>query len=352
MSAVRLVRCARRLGISRVAVSAALWIEERTLRDWEERWHNDRLATKPLGRPARALTRAQREVALAYLHVTDGCVGVRSMMGVIEEPVSRAALLDIKRRFRYARSRRGGTLCAKLEWTRPGSVWALDWTDPESVIERLFTKILVVRDLASGQNLLTLPCVAESGEIAAREIEILIGRHGAPAVLKSDNGKSLRCGAVSLVLALHGILALPSPPRTPGYNGACEAGIGSFKVHVHHIAAASGRAAAWTCDDVLEAQRAVNTRVRENGLSAEDYWVTRRRFGAEERERLWALYRTHLRAERAARGLPDGVGIRAFEQDSLDRVALRRALEEVGLVRFRRRRIRPPIRLKKVAHKW
>lgn len=351
MAAVRLLRCARRLSISRRAVADALCVLERTLREWEQRWKTDRLATRPRGRPCKALSRGLRELALAYLYVTDGRISVRGLQDQLEPRPARAALLDLKKRWNYAVHRRGGTLCARLMWARPGSVWALDWTDPETVIDGTFEKILVVRDLASGQNLLSLPCAAEDGRLAARELEVLIRRHGAPAILKSDNGKSLRCGEVALVLALHGILALVSPPRAPGYNGACEAGIGALKLWAHHIAAASGREHAWSCDDVLEAQRAVNTRARENGLSAEDSWVTRRRFGAQEREQLWSSYRTHLALERELRGHPGGVEAAAFEQASLDRVAIRRALVELGLVSFRRRWIRPPIRLKKVARK-
>jgi hypothetical protein len=171
-------------------------------------------------------------------------------------------------------------------------------------------------------------------------------------VVKSDNGGSLRCQAVALVLAAHGILALVSPPACPGYNGACEAGIGSLKVQIHHIAAASGRELEWSSEDVLEGQRAVNTRVREDGLSAEDRWVARRRFLEAEREQLWSSYRERLHAERAQRGYAAGLEVEPFEQASLDRAAISRALAEVGLVRFRRRWIRPPIRAKKLPRKW
>jgi hypothetical protein len=352
MSAVRLVRGGRQLGISRAQVASALRVLERTLRSWEVRWRSDRLHSRPLGRPRSALGRAQRRQALDCLNRSQGRVGVKSLMSVLGPSAARSALVDLKDRWRYAAHRRGGRLCARLEWTRAGAVWALDWSDPDVAIEGVFTKLLVVRDLASGQNLLSLPCLAESGNVAARELETLIRRHGAPAVVKSDNGKSLRCAAVQMVLAAHGILALVSPPRCPGYNGSCEAGIGALKVRIHHVAAASGRAREWSCDDVLEAQRALNTRVRENGLSAEDLWQTRRRLDAADREALWSAFREHLHAERALRGQAPCTELTPFEQASLDRAAISRALEEVGLVNFRRRWIRPPIRGRKVARKW
>lgn len=124
---------------------------------------------------------------------------------------------------------------------RAGAVWTLDWMDPDPPLEAPYTKLLVVRDLVSEWNLLSLPCAGEDGGLATRELERLIARYGPPAVLKRDNGKSLCNGAMDLVCAHSGILALTSPQRCPGYNGACEAGIGSLKMHAHHLATAAGR---------------------------------------------------------------------------------------------------------------
>lgn len=273
-------------------------------------------------------------------------------MQVTWPPAARSALSDLKARWRYAAHRRGGRLCALLEWTRAGTVWAMDWTDPDASLEGQYTKILVVRDLASGRLLLSLPCERESGRIVARELRVLILRYGAPAVLKEDNGGSLRCAEVGLVLAHFGILALTSPPACPGYNGACEAGIGSLKVRAHHLAAASGRETSWSCDDVEAARVAVNQRVRETGLSADDIWSTRRPLSERERERLWTRYRTQQALERSVRGIEQDAQLGRLEQASLDRVAIARALDEEGLVRFRRRWIRPPIRAQKVSRKW
>src|SRR5262249_35670091 len=47
----------------------------------------------------------------------------------------------------------------------------------------------------------------------------------------------------------NGVKILFSPPATPSYNGACEAGVGSIKTRTHHEAARRGRAQLWTCDD-------------------------------------------------------------------------------------------------------
>jgi transposase len=352
MSAVRLVRWAGRYGASCVQVAESLGVQECTLRAWTHRWRQDRLQSRPLGRPRSSLDRRQRREALDLLNQSKGRVGILSLMTAVTPPAARSALCDLKARWRYAAHRRGGRLCARLVWTRSGAVWALDWTDPPLAVDGVFRKILVVRDLCSGQNLMSLPCQRESGGTAARELSILIARYGAPAVLKMDNGLSLVGTEVGVVLGQNGILALPSPPACPGYNGACEAGIGVLKAYAHHIAAASGRGSKWSCDDLAAARRAVNTRLRENGLSAEDNWVTRRAFGREQRERLWWAYRRQLAKEHVSRGIEPGTQLSRLEQASLDRAAISRALEEEGLVRFRWRWIRPPIRSKKVPRQW
>lgn len=348
-SAVRLVRWARRFGIERHAVADRLGVFVRTLREWERRWRLDRLAACVLGRPRIELTRAQRQDALELLRASAGRIGVKELWKQVEGPAGRRALEDLKARWRYAAHRRGGRLCGVVEWLHAGTVWAADWTQPDCKIDGLYERVLVVRDLASGMCLAALACEREDGDQVARVLAILIQRHGAPAVVKRDNGGSLGTDAVDCVLSAHGILGLNSPPGTPGYNGACEAGIGSLKVHAHHHASVCGRALAWTCDDLEAARVQVNARVHETGLSAADIWSTRRPLGERERERLWSRYRTHWQAEHAARGIAAARVLARHEKASLDRAAISRALEEEGLVRFGSRWIRPPIRGRKVA---
>jgi hypothetical protein len=351
-AAVQLVRWGQLLGKSLTEVARDIGVLPATLRQWMRRWKLDRLEAKLVGRPpSRELDRERRQSVLAALHVTDGWISAKTMMQLVEPPAARSAVQDIKDRWHRAVYRRGGRLCARLSWPRVGSVWALDWTMPDAPVEGVYRRILVVRDLASGVNLLSLPCERESGKVAARELELLIRRHGAPAVVKSDNGSSLVCDEVRIVLAYWGILALVSPPACPGYNGACEAGINSLKVRAHHVASAAGRAEEWSCDDVEWARRSLNTRPRRSGFSAEDSWKIRRPFGERERERLWQLYRREQERERVARGIELGRELTRMEQASVDRAAIARALEEDGLVRYRRRWIRPPIRGRKASWK-
>jgi hypothetical protein len=352
LSAVRLLRLGRVLEMTCLEVAGCLGVRAGTLRKWEGRWRETRLAARPLGRPAcRAVPRAQRQAVLWALHATSGKIGVDQLMLLAWPPVPRSAIVDLKARWRYAAHRRGGKICGKVEWLRAGAVWALDWTEPEEPIEGIYTRVLVVRDLASGRNLLSWPCLCESGKVAVRALERLIAKYGPPGLLKRDNGKSLAFDGIDLLSAYHGILVLNSPPACPGYNGACEAGIGSLKVAADHLAAAAGRDLEWACDDVERAREQVNARVQRNGLSADDRWSARRPFCPRERESLWGRYREHEARERAARGIDLATRLEPFEQASVDRRALARALEEEGLVRFRRRWIRPPIRGRKVSRK-
>lgn len=349
LSAVRLVRLGRRGGLTREEVGRDLGVQEGTLGAWERRWRRERLTASPRGRPPSAgLTREQRQIALHALHESDGRIGVRNLMLVLEPPAARSAVVDFKARWRRAAHRRGGRLCALLEWTRPGAVWAMDWTDPDEPLEGgLYRKILVVRDLGSGRVLLAQALPSERGRAVADALERLIAKYGAPAVIKCDNGGSLTCRLVRLVLEREGILSLVSPPGCPGYNGACEAGIGSLKARVHLIATSAGRTHEWTCDHVERARVELNNTPRRCAVSAEDRWSVRRPISARERDELWQLYRCHQAAEREARGIALDAQLARLQQSSVDRSAIARACTEVGLVRFRTRRIHPPIRGRK-----
>src|SRR5581483_8822513 len=83
-----------------------------------------------------------------------------------------------------------------------------------------------------------------------------------------------------------GVLALYSPPRTPRYNGAIEAGIGSLKTRTETHASRHGRPGQWTSDDVAAAQEEANATARPQGPTGptpEESWQGRRRLTSTER---------------------------------------------------------------------
>jgi transposase InsO family protein len=176
--------------------------------------------------------------------------------------------------------------------------------------------------------------------------------HGAPLVLKSDNGPAFTAEATQALLASAGVIPLLSPPYTPRYNGAIEAGIGSLKTRTERHAARAGHAGDWSSDDVAAAQAEANALSRPHGAdqpAPEQIWQARRRLSAVERVLFQATV-ARLRDQESARvglatdGSPDTRKARRVE-----RVAIRRALGEHGLLLFSRRRIPLPIRKRKTA---
>jgi hypothetical protein len=167
-------------------------------------------------------------------------------------------LQDLLRRYRQAWRRRRRLLTRTLHWTRPGTVWALDFAEPPQPIEGCYSRLLAVRDLASGFQLLWLLVPDESAAGAVAALEALFRQHGAPLVLKSDNCSAFIAGACAALLSIWVVWPLFSPPRTPRYNGSCEAGIGSMKTRTHHQAARGNHAGKWTCADAEAARQRAN----------------------------------------------------------------------------------------------
>jgi transposase InsO family protein len=174
---------------------------------------------------------------------------------------------------------------ARTVWTRPGSVWTMDHHELEAPIDGEFWFLFVVRDLASGRVLTALPTRSTDHGPVVQELERLFKLWGAPLVLKSDNGSGLVAKEVGDLLKEWGVTALRSPPLTPTYNGAVEAGMGSLKARIAAIAAQHGRPRAWTRDDLdaaLCAQSAFGA-PRGASISPDEAWRNRERITASER---------------------------------------------------------------------
>ena len=119
----------------------------------------------------------------------------------------------------------------------------------------------------------------------------LFSRHGAPLVLKSDNGSPFGEAAVQELLRMWKVAHLFSLPHWPRYNGAVEAGIGSLKARTDASAARHGRPGLWTWDDVAAALWEANTFARprgERGPPTEELWSVRSPIAATERDRFTA----------------------------------------------------------------
>jgi transposase InsO family protein len=265
--------------------------------------------------------------------------------------VPRAVLEETLRRARGILRRRGGWWIHSLRWTRPGTVWATDFTAPPAPVDGIYDRLLLVRDLASGMQLLSLPCRGETSEVVVQALRWLFARHAAPKVLKMDNGSAFVAHETRNLLQDAGVLKLYSPPWTPSYNGSVEAGIGSLEVRMFYESARHDRPGEWTSDDLAAATRQANETARPWGLhgpTREQMWRDREPLLECEAEALQTAYNRHHEEECARRGIPHWESCPAHLEAAVDRIAISRALIECGFLLVRRRRITPPI----TARKW
>ena len=154
-------------------------------------------------------------------------------------------------------------------------------------------------------------------------------------MLKSDNGSAFISGEVEELLARWGVWPLFSPPRTPSYNGSCEAGVGSMKTRTHHQSALRGRPGEWTCDDAEAARRQANETARPwgvHGPTPAEAWEGRRRVEAEERTAFAEEVERRAREARRAQGYPAAGVLDRTAEAAVNRVAIRNALVARGLL--------------------
>jgi hypothetical protein len=246
--------------------------------------------------------------------------------------MARREIQEILRRYRKAWKRRRRLLAVVLRWTRPGSVWAIDFAEPPLPVDGCYKYLLAVRDLASGVQLLWLPVIDQSARTAISALEMLFRKHGMPLVLKSDNGSAFGAGETRRLLDRWRVWHLRSPPEWPEYNGACEAGIGSMKTRTHHESSRRGHPGEWTCEDVEAARFQANETARPWGLhgpTPEDAWYGRQPISVKERV---AFAGTVLRHESDGKR-PDRRGA-----ESSRRTAIGQALVEHRLLEYRGKR--------------
>ena len=312
--------------------SGLLGLHEETLREWRHRWTTGDLVPVLLGRPGYdcdSLTIRQIRT-LAWL------VGPGVSVAYVAEMiwwVPRKVIEGVVRTWKSEVKRGRRAQLMALTWEVPGRVWATDWTDPEATIDGKYKKVLMVRDLGSGEVLLALPAEQQSAELAEAAIEHLFIYYGAPLVMKSDNGSEFIAENFEKMLVAYGVTHLLSPAYYPQYNGSIEAGNGSFKTHVFYEAMRNGRVGHWTCDDVDAGRKVANETSRPwgfRGLSPDGRWAGRIVIGCDE----WDRFREELAAERKRWVVAD-------EDDKQDRatqerMAVTKALVKCGCLKITR----------------
>jgi transposase InsO family protein len=328
-----------------------LGLAPRTLRDWRLDLERNQLRAVPLGRPILDATREQRNEVIRHLDELGPGIGLPSLRDSFPN-LARAELEDILRRYRRIWRKLNRQTIHVLHWTRPGAVWAIDFHGPRPLIDDRYPYLLAVRDLASGQQLLWRPVVDLTAQTAVEALTSLFAIHGAPLVLKSDNGSAFIADAFQKLSQNAGVKILPSPPYTPRYNGSIEAGIGSAKSRTEQHAARQGHPGHWTWDDAEAALLEANATARPQGPlspSPDQLWAERPLITEAERHRFSLTVAERLKEIGGDQGRPHENPKDNMHMRAMDREAIRLALVEHGYLYFTRRRITLQITSKKVA---
>ena len=313
-------------------IADTLCLKARTLWHWLLKGEAPELKArgrKPVRSPV-----ARRNEVIAFLRFQGPQTGVRTLKAVFPK-VPRRELRDLARRYRRVTRRRARVYAERLRWERAGTVWAMDFTKlPSLPVDGCFTHAMAVRDLASGKVLACLPIAGEDAITACGLLAALFARYQPPLVLKCDNGSAFLADATKRLVERHRCLLLFSPPSTPRYNGAIEAGMGPLKTHAHYHAVRHGRPGAWTSDDLEAARLRVNELGRPwgaKGPSPDQAWTARQGVSEAERDALHASFRAAQGPARERLNLGDDA-LDHWGQAAVDRIALRHALVERGIL--------------------
>ena len=329
--------------------AACLGLSPSTVATWQRSWESGRLHIEPRGRPAQRTDRETRDSVVALFQLMGPGVG----LAVLQEffpGVARRELEDLQHRYRDAHLKKSRVLVHALRWQRICAVWAMDYTEPPCAVDGIYRSILVVRDLASGMQLLALPVAAATAQETFAALHTLFREHGVPLVVKSDNGSAFTAEGVEGFLEVRDVYHLLSPPRLPSYNGACEAGIGSLKTRAHHESARNDRPGEWTCDDVDAARLMANETSRPGGIHAptpNERWRIRLLLTPAEREKFQETVEAFRAEVRKELGCLPGIDPGSATRAAVDRRAITRALVAHGILKLRRRRITLPISIAK-----
>ena len=329
------------VGYTRTEVADLLHVTARTLRQWRRDGSPAGPSIRLIGRPAHRSAPADRNAVIHYLDQYGPGVGLPPLWDAFPT-MARAELDDLLARYRRVWRARHQQPLHVLNWTTPGTVWAMDFAEAPTAIDGVGADLLAVRDLATGRQLLWQPVRAATAAAAAEAVAGLLVVLGPPLVLKSDNGSAFGAPAVADLLHDFGVLSLFSPPHTPSYNGSIEAGIGSLKARTEAHAARHGRPGGWTWDDVAAARLEANATARPRGPTGptpDQAWAARASIPAGERVSFGRLVEDHRWTVRRELELPPTGPLPVLTGRAVDRVAIRRALVDRGVLLFLRRSI-------------
>jgi transposase InsO family protein len=332
------------------SAALCLRVSSRTLASWKRRKVRGELVPRLRGRPCREVTCTERVCVQTLLEETGPRLGLPTLRSCCADvpPCILAYLLKDYRRQFQAEHR---LVVETLRWLCPGSVWAIDHSQPPRPIDGCFRQILAIRDLASGMQLAWTPVADATAAEALPVLEALVAEHGPPLVLKSDNGSPFISQQFAEWLAVWQIVAMFSPVRMPRYNGALEAGIGGMKRRTEIVVARHDRFVDWTCDDLFAALVWANEDHYPHGLAAgtaANHFAARPTLGAAERNTFRAAV-VQSEQELYAAACTSGDVLTDKLRAVYHRRAVRHALVEHNYLSITRRSIPQPIHLAKCA---
>ena len=343
---VALLELAAAQGATCAEVSRRLEVAPRTLR----RWKSNSAATEPVLRePGRPRFRLDRELlheirrAIKELGVHTGVETFKARFA----HVPRRVLAAVKNHYLSVLARWRRRRLARLEWTQPGRVWAIDHAQPPLTMDNKYDYILAVRDLASGVQLAWAPIRRADADTTIALLSPLFAEHGPPLVLKSDNAKALTQGGIPAFLAAHGVTPLVSPVYRPQYNGSCEAGVHAMKVRTEDLALLDDRSRHWTAADLVQALRIANEYHHSGprSPSRQERWRQRRAITPAER----AAFLSALAATRASLSGAQPGPLTKTQTRTLERRTVAQTLVESGLLIIHRRPNTSPKETQKAA---
>ncbi len=341
------LRMLEHLGLTCREVAEAVGVSVRTMCRWRQRERDGKPLSCPAGRPPTPVDREERQGVIRALIELGPCAGVPAIRALYKK-VPYRQIAQMKRRFCRVLQLRWGWYRKRLLWLRAGAAWAMDFTKPKAKLPGRDGRLLHVRDLASGAELLVVPCRGERSRVVRAALTVLFLALGVPLLIKMDNGKAFTARATTTLLAEHGVVALYSPTYTPSYNGACERGGGTLKRRIAHQAFLRGDPGRWTDADLAAGQRQANTTARPwgaTGPTPAERFRARRPIAPEEREafqrtrdeEIANMVETHK--EQSCR-IPTWL-----EHAAIERLAAQRALCKHGYLEFRRGRLSTPIQV-------
>jgi len=342
-------RAVQAQGVPVAEVIRRVGVSERTVRRWRE--DGSPMPPEERGRRPRGISREERNQVYQFLRQGGTSTPLAAVRRAFPE-LRRADLADLVRRFRRLQRRKAERHRSRLEWLRPGAVWAADFKERREPIEGRYGWILSIKDLASRDQLAWQPLAEATAEAVQAAYAPLFAEHGQPLVMKTDNGGPFRADETKELLGRQGVIPLFSPKHRPSYNGGVERANAQLAGYQEAMAEFRGRKAGPTREDAETARRLANEMARPagwRGPTAGDLWAARQPLSAEERSAFQATVEEHRAEIRAEWKFSPEEPLTHEEASAIDRRAVRDALVAHDLLRIHPRRRRPKARQKKSA---